>query len=203
MGGSWERLVQSVKKILGNMQLPRTPTDEVLRNSLLEVENIINSRPLTYIPIDDAENEALTPNHFLLGSSGGSKPLVAYDSSPATLVNNWRTSQIYANIFWRRWLREYLPSISRRTKWHYPTKPIEVGDVVVITDPDLPRNLWPKGRVVDVRCKNGQVRSATVRTSTNIYNRPAVKLAVLDVGAINTTQEPGPCVLGGTVTQAA
>ncbi|XP_062713237.1 uncharacterized protein LOC134290188 [Aedes albopictus] len=149
MGGSWERLVQSVKKILGNMQLPRTPTDEVLRNSLLEVENIINSRPLTYIPIDDAENEALTPNHFLLGSSGGSKPLVAYDSSPATLVNNWRTSQIYANIFWRRWLREYLPSISRRTKWHYPTKPIEVGDVVVITDPDLPRNLWPKGRVVD------------------------------------------------------
>ncbi|XP_062710974.1 uncharacterized protein LOC134289009 [Aedes albopictus] len=205
MGGSWERLVQSVKKILGKMQLPRTPTDEVLRNSLMEVECIINSRPLTYVPIDDAEHEALTPNHFLLGSSGGSKPLVAYDDSPATLVNNWRTSQIYANIFWRRWLREYLPTISRRTKWHYPTKPIEIGDVVIIADPDLPRNSWPKGRVLDISCRNGQVRSATVRTPNNIYIRPAVKLAVLDVGATKNTQacEPEACVLGGIVAQAA
>ncbi|XP_058827850.1 uncharacterized protein LOC131687775 [Topomyia yanbarensis] len=45
MGGSWERLVQSVKKILNNMKLPRLPTDEVLRNTLLEIENTINSRP--------------------------------------------------------------------------------------------------------------------------------------------------------------
>ncbi|XP_065094629.1 uncharacterized protein LOC135715158 [Ochlerotatus camptorhynchus] len=139
MGGSWERLVQSVKKVLNNMQLPRSPTDEVLRNSLLEVENIINSRPLTYVPIEDGENEALTPNHFLLGSSNGSKPLVPYNDSIATLTNTWKTSQIYANHFWKRWLREYLPSICRRTKWHYPVKPIHIDDVVIIVDPDLPR----------------------------------------------------------------
>ena len=82
MGGSWERLVQSVKKVLRNMHLPRTPTDEVLRNSLIEVENIINSRPLTYVPIENSESEALTPNHFLLGSSGGTKPLV-----PLVMIN--------------------------------------------------------------------------------------------------------------------
>ncbi|KXJ79503.1 hypothetical protein RP20_CCG000608 [Aedes albopictus] len=203
MGGSWERLVQSVKKILQNMHLPRTPTDEVLRNGLIEVENTINSRPLTYVPIDNTESEALTPNHFLLGSSGGTKPLIPYDGSPATLVNSWKTSQIFANMFWRRWLREYLPSITRRSKWHYPVKPIQIGDVVIVVDPDLPRNSWPKGRVVNVRQKNGQVRNATVRTSSNIYERPAVRLAVLDVGATESTQESRSCVPGGTVTQSA
>ncbi|XP_058839467.1 uncharacterized protein LOC131694941 [Topomyia yanbarensis] len=194
MGGSWERLVQSVKKVLNNMKLPRWPTDEVLRNSLMEVENILNSRPLTYVPIADVEHEAITPNHFLLGSSSGSKPLLPYDESLATLSNSWKTSQTHANLFWKRWLREYLPSINRRTKWHYPAKPIQIGDVVVIVDPDLPRNTWPKGRVVDVKLKDGQVRSATVRTTANIFERPAVKLAVLDVGATANTQEPGACV---------
>ncbi|XP_053686561.1 uncharacterized protein LOC128736105 [Sabethes cyaneus] len=204
MGGSWERLVKSVKKILYQIKLPRLPTDEVLRNKLLEIEKTINSRPLTYIPVEDGEKEALTPNHFLLGSSSGSKPLVPYNDSLATLTNSWRTSQIYANLFWKRWLQEYLPSISRRTKWHYPVKPIQIGDVVIITDPDLPRNSWPKGRVVDVkRGKDGQVRSATVKTAVNVYERPAVKLAVLDVGATLSKQDPGPCVLGGNVTQYA
>ena len=42
MGGSWERLVQSVKKILNQMKLPRNPSDEVLRNTLLEIANIVN-----------------------------------------------------------------------------------------------------------------------------------------------------------------
>ncbi|XP_055585561.1 uncharacterized protein LOC129738407 [Uranotaenia lowii] len=200
MGGSWERLVQSVKKILNNMNLPRTPTDEVLRNSLLEIEFIINSRPLTYIPIENASSEALTPNHFLLGSSHGLKPLVSYHDSLATLRNTWKTSQVYANLFWKRWLKEYLPTIRRRPKWHHPVKPIAVGDVVVIVDSDLPRNLWPKGRVVKVNEHAGQVRSATVRTLSNVYERPAVKLAVLDIGATECKPGTGSGLPGGSVT---
>ncbi|XP_055612846.1 uncharacterized protein LOC129759421 [Uranotaenia lowii] len=167
MGGSWERL----------------PTDEVLRNALSEIELIINSRPLTYLPIENADTEALTPNHFLVGSSSGSKPIVPYDDSSALLKNTWKTSQLIANYFWKRWLREYLPTITRRTKWFYPVKPIKVGDIVVITDPELPRNVWPKGRVIKVHNRDGQVRSATVKTAFSIYDRPAARLAVLDVGA--------------------
>lgn len=204
MGGSWERMVQSVKKILTQLKLPRNPTDEVLRNTLLEIANVINSRPLTYIPIDDENSPALTPNHFLLGSSSGSKPLVPFSDDIATLRNNWKASQLYANIFWKRWVKEYLPTICRRTKWHQPVRPIQVGDVVVVVDPDLPRNCWPMGRVVSTNTNNkdGQVRSAVVRSNGRYYERPVVKLAVLDVGINTSKLDNDSSVLGGTVTSS-
>ncbi|XP_075157948.1 uncharacterized protein LOC142231216 [Haematobia irritans] len=75
MGGAWERLVRSVKTVLYEILPSRAPSDELLISLLNEVENIINSRPLVYIPIDDETSEALTPNHFLLGSSSGMKPM--------------------------------------------------------------------------------------------------------------------------------
>ena len=74
MGGSWEWLVRSIKTILYKIMPTRNPSDELLRGMLLEVENIVNSRPLTYIPLDNESDEALTPNHFLLGSSSGISP---------------------------------------------------------------------------------------------------------------------------------
>ncbi|XP_053691802.1 uncharacterized protein LOC128740289 [Sabethes cyaneus] len=183
-GGVWERLVQSVKKVLKHLQVTRTPTDEILKNTLTEIELIINSRPLTELPLNNEFSQALTPNDLLIGSSDGSKPPIAYVDSSYALKHTWKMSQVYANRFWRRWIAEFLPTLTRRTKWFNRTKPITVGDIVVIVDNTLPRNCWPKGRVVRaVRSKDGQVRRAVVQTEHGVFERPAVKLAVLDVGA--------------------
>ncbi|XP_065089698.1 uncharacterized protein LOC135710920 [Ochlerotatus camptorhynchus] len=198
MGGSWERLIQSVKKILTSI-LPtqRLPTDEVLRNSLVMIENIINSRPLTYVPVDSEAAPALTPNSFLLGSTDGSKPLVLHDDSGLALRSAWKSSQVLANMFWKKWLAEYLPEITRRTKWLSADRQIQIGDIVIIVDPSFPRNCWPKGRVVNTKVsKDGQVRSATVRTASGMYERPAVRLAVLDVGADKSDRDQGPTTGG-------
>ncbi|XP_062557550.1 uncharacterized protein LOC134222414 [Armigeres subalbatus] len=182
MGGSWERLIRTVKNNLASMCSSARPSDEVLRNLLTEVENTVNSRPLSHVPIDDDSAPALTPNHFLLGSSNGTKPLTDLDDSSAALKQNWTKSQILANQFWRRWVTDYLPEITRRSKWFQHPEPVTVGDIVIITDPKLPRNVWPKGKIIATKVStDGQVRSATVRTSSGIYNRPATKLAVLDV----------------------
>ncbi|KAI8115821.1 hypothetical protein CVS40_12023 [Lucilia cuprina] len=62
MGGSWERLV-------------RTFNEESLKSAFCEIEFIINSRPLTFMALDFAENDPLTSNHLLLGSADGYKPL--------------------------------------------------------------------------------------------------------------------------------
>ncbi|XP_058826816.1 uncharacterized protein LOC131686839 [Topomyia yanbarensis] len=189
-GGCWERLIQSVKKALDEIKQKRLPTDELLRNMLAEIEMIINSRPLTELPLEEEISEPLTPNHLLLGSSNGSKPPITFDDSGAALNRTWKMSQVYANEFWKRWVAEYLPTLTRRAKWFQPVKPIAVGDIVVIVDNDFPRNCWPKGRVIDVSMsKDGQVRRATVQTSTGVFERPAVKLAVLDVGSINSTSD--------------
>uniref|UniRef100_A0A182PWI7 Uncharacterized protein n=1 Tax=Anopheles epiroticus TaxID=199890 RepID=A0A182PWI7_9DIPT len=57
----------------------KTLDDEGLLTLLGEAERMLNSRPLTYIPLDSEESEALTPNHCLLGNSCGSKPLLEHD----------------------------------------------------------------------------------------------------------------------------
>ncbi|XP_055615022.1 uncharacterized protein LOC129761329 [Toxorhynchites rutilus septentrionalis] len=190
-GDAWERLVQSVKKALAHIQITRIPTDEQLRNMLAEIELIVNSRPLTELPLDDELSLPLTPSHFLLGSSNGSKPPVIFnDSSYVLNLNTWRMSQAYANKFWERWVSEYLPTLTRRTKWFCQVKSIETGDIVVLVDEKLPRNCWPKGQVVQaIRSKDGQIRRALIQTVNELLERPAAKLAVLDIGATTSTSD--------------
>ncbi|XP_055632412.1 uncharacterized protein LOC129772908 [Toxorhynchites rutilus septentrionalis] len=181
MGGSWERLIGSIKRNLSEVLSRKRPTDEELRNALTVIEGVLNSRPLTHVPIEDEAAAALTPNHFLLGSSDGSKPLTMIETDTATLRRGWPTSQWLANLFWKRWVRDYLPDITRRTKWHKKVTPLKVGDIVVIVDHEHPRNCWPKGRVIGAVPSGGQTRKAVVQTSSGIYERPTVKLALLDV----------------------
>ncbi|XP_055590943.1 uncharacterized protein LOC129743023 [Uranotaenia lowii] len=183
MGGSWERLVQSVKRTLVELQLPHRPKEEELRSALVEIEGIINARPLTHVPIEDDAAPALTPNHWLLGSSDGFKPWTELEVNSIALSRGWHLSQQIANHFWKRWLREYLPEITRRSKWHQNVPPIKEGDIVVIVDSELPRNCWPKGRVIGTVNRDGQVRTVTIKTAKGVYERPAVKVAVIDVRA--------------------
>ncbi|XP_062704433.1 uncharacterized protein LOC134286777 [Aedes albopictus] len=183
MGGAWERLVRSVKVALGTVATaPRTPDDEVLETALLEAEALINARPLTYIPLESADKEALTPNHFLLGTSNGDKvaPFGPVDN-PAVLRSGWRLSQSITQEFWARWLKEYLPVITRQGKWFDDKPDIAVDDLVLVVSGSA-RDQWVRGRVeAVVPGRDGRVRQAFVRTATGVLRRPAVKLAVLDV----------------------
>ncbi|XP_062558836.1 uncharacterized protein LOC134223668 [Armigeres subalbatus] len=201
MGGAWERLIRTVKQNLDKLRSNRLPTDETLKSMLVEVEFIVNSRPLTEIPLDDDQSPVLTPNHFLIGSSNGLLPWSCLENDSTSLKLNWRLSQAMANQFWKQWLHDYLPSLTRRAKWFSKVKPININDIVVIIDERLPRNCWPRGRVISTKeAPDGQVRWATVQTVTGIYERPAVKLAVLDVGVgRNTTQTDLRCIEEGNV----
>lgn len=76
MGRIWERLIRSVKTAFYASLPARNMSDQMLLSYMIEIENIINSRPLTYLPIDSEEEESLTPNNFLRGSSGGCKPIM-------------------------------------------------------------------------------------------------------------------------------
>ncbi len=182
MGGIWERMVGIVKNCLDEVLTVRYPTDEMLKSLFIEVENMVNSRPLTYVSLESPDDEVLTPNHFLLGSSSGQKP-PGHFTDADLLRNNWRAIQMMSDKFWKKFVDEYLPTLTRRTKWFRKVEPLKVGDVVILVDSSFQRNTWPKGIIIETFMdKTGQVRSARVRTATGtIYHRPVSHLAVLDV----------------------
>lgn len=52
MGGAWEGMIRSVKSILMDILHETDLREDVLRATLADIENILNSRPLTYVPLD-------------------------------------------------------------------------------------------------------------------------------------------------------
>jgi len=181
MGGAWERLIRSIKMVLKSISPNANYNDESLKNAFISAEHVISSRPLTFVSLEAEDDDALTPNHLLLGSADGFKPPLANESNPR---QRWRQANELADLFWRRWVKEYMPIITTRSKWFPKRHPLTVGDVVIVVDENLPRNLWPKGRITEiVTAKDGQVRSATIKTQHGIMVRPATKTAVLDVAS--------------------
>lgn len=144
---------------------------------------MVNSRPLTYMPIDSENQAALTPNCFLmLSTSGVNQPATYMVEEGSASASNWNMLQYMLDQFWHRWVKEYLPTITKRTKWFADCKPVETGDLVVVVE-EQQRNGWIRGRVLRViPGRDGRVRSAVVKTASTILRRPVTKLAVLEVG---------------------
>uniref|UniRef100_W8AYL5 Pro-Pol polyprotein n=1 Tax=Ceratitis capitata TaxID=7213 RepID=W8AYL5_CERCA len=66
-GGAWERMVRCVKRVLSFTLKTKVPQIQTLQSLFIEAESLVNSRPLTYLPLDHQDAEPLTPNHFILG----------------------------------------------------------------------------------------------------------------------------------------
>ncbi|XP_026666969.1 uncharacterized protein LOC113463933 [Ceratina calcarata] len=177
MGGAWERLIRSVKIALAIVLKEQAPKEEVMLTLLAEIEHSVNSRPLTHVSVDPRDAEALTPNHFLFGSSSGQIKISRCDAQSECTRQQWRVAQYFADAFWKRWLREYLPTLLPRKKWRETEMPMKVGDIVLILDNNVERNQWRKGVIVKVFSgTDGQVRVAEVRTANGIFKRPTRKL---------------------------
>ncbi|XP_058456626.1 uncharacterized protein LOC131434023 [Malaya genurostris] len=177
-------MVLSVKGALASLSVVRKPNDETLQTLLIEAESMVNSRPLTYLPIESEEQEALTPNCFLmLSTSGVNQPAREQTDTNKLAHCNWTLCQQLLDQFWSRWIKEYLPTITKRTKWFKDGKSIQVGDLVVVVK-DRVRNGWLRGRVVRVYPgRDGRVRKAAVMTTNaGVLDRSVAKLAVLEVG---------------------
>ncbi|XP_058819112.1 uncharacterized protein LOC131681975 isoform X2 [Topomyia yanbarensis] len=191
MGGVWERMVRSVKEALRALDDGRKLNDEILLTVLTEAECFINSRPLTYMPQESAGEEAITPNHFILGSSSAAHdPLRTPVDWAAALRSSYQRSQYLSEAAWNRWLKEYFPTLNKRPKWFEESKPVQVGDLVYVAEGS--RRTWIRGKVQQVIVgSDGRIRQAVVRTSSGReLKRPVVKLAVMEVAAGGFCEEP-------------
>lgn len=180
-GGPWEAAVKSTKthlrRVMGDVKL----TFEELSTVLAQIEACLNSRPLVPLNSPDEDGvEVLTPGHFLIGRPLSALPDPSSCYRPVSLVQRWHLCQNLVHHFWQRWSAEYLSSLNKHNKWHYPARNLEVGDVVVLKGDNTLPTRWPLARVVQVHRRNdGLVRVATVKTARGTYKRPANKIALL------------------------
>ena len=193
-GGLWEAAVKSAKHLLQSTTQSASLTYEEMSTLIAEAEAIMNSRPLTPLSSDPNDLTALTPGHFIIG-----EPLTS-TISPHAQPNNISCLQRWSLVnhlkaeFWRRWSHEYLNTLQHRYKWKTECHNVKPGTMVIIKDDNLPPLKWPLGRITNaIRGKDGLVRVADVRTSTNIIRRPIHKLAPLPMEGeeelANDTQE--------------
>ena len=99
-----------------------------------------------------------------------------------------KISQVLANQFWRRLLKEYAPYLIERRKWSLEVKYLREGNVVdgnsswyflLVIDGNSLRSHWPMGRIFrPLPGKDGVVSTVLVKTSTEEYVRSVTKLCV-------------------------
>ncbi|XP_029171148.1 uncharacterized protein LOC114940595 [Nylanderia fulva] len=196
-GGLWEAGVKSVKYHIKRCIGLHTLTFEEMTTFLCRIEACLNSRPIAPVSDNPDDYHALTPGHFLIGTS-----LLA-PAEPSVLefnenrLSRWQMIQRLTEEFWRSWSSDYLHSLQQRPKWRVIQRLAKVGQIVLVRNPLAPPSHWDLGRIVACHPgEDGLTRVVTVKTSRSEYKRPIVKLCFLPV-AINTEEVKDSVMAGG------
>ena len=149
---------------------------------MVEVESLLNSRPLTHVSVDPQDLEPITPNHFLLGRNSPNMPPGVFDERDLNSRKRWRQAQTLTDHFWRRWLHEYVPALTERKKWRKRSQTdVQIGDLVLVVEDNLLRGRWNLGWVVKTfPGDDGLIRTVEVQTKHGTFKRPVVKLCLLE-----------------------
>ncbi|XP_015118405.1 uncharacterized protein LOC107042049 [Diachasma alloeum] len=167
-GGKWEAAVKSAKFHLKRVIGDALMTYEEFSTLLVQIEAILNSRPLCELPNDPDKFAVLTPGHFLIGSA-----LSASTEYMQKLqgIDKWHRSipnlQVGALVL----------IVDKRfppTKW-------PMGKVIQL-------HLG----------KNGHCRVVSVRTQSSTFTRPATKICPLPVEVMPAGTVGDEELAGGT-----
>ena len=201
-GGIFERMIKSVKRCLRKTIGQAKLTYDELLTALTEVEMVVNSRPLSYVSTEDAE-EPLTPSHLLTGRRVLSLPdSTLYhelhedvEFTPEAL--NRRTDYLNTtlNHFWKRWKTEYL--LELRESHRYGKRVDSSGsnlsedDVVLMHSDSKLRGFWKLAKIYRlIKGHDGLVRGAIVRVptkdgKTTLLRRPLKCLYPLECNTVD------------------
>ena len=209
-GGFWERLIgltkTTLKKVLGRTFISLIN----LQTIVVEIEAILNDRPLTYTSTDLNDPEPLCPSHLLYGRRIVSLPYPLDSEDPkdpdylANPIRRMANHQTQLNQhFQTRWKQEYLTVLREfhKVKGTYAPQTIKVGDVVLIHD-DSPRARWKMAVIENlIKGNDGDIWAAEVRTNSGKTNRPIARLYPLEItseqlvntGTINKENDNKQC----------
>lgn len=199
-GGFWERLIgltkSTLKKTLGRTHA----TLESLQTIIVEVEALLNDRPITYASSDIDDLNPITPSHLLHGSRIVKLPHTDVQEDEihdldfmigaSEIRHKAKKQALIFKHFETRWKREYLTALREKhrvTGNNY--QEIKTGDVVLIHD-DTARVNWRMAVIESVnKGADGMIRSANIHTSTGRTNCPVAHLYPLELSE-DTTSTP-------------
>ena len=98
MGGIWERVIRTIKRVLSAICADHVFGDDVLLTLFVEAEHVVNSRPISPVIMDPKGSEPLTPNHLLILRSRGHSVGV-FDRLDNCVRRRWRQVQYLSELF--------------------------------------------------------------------------------------------------------
>ncbi|EPB66636.1 hypothetical protein ANCCEY_14273 [Ancylostoma ceylanicum] len=161
---------------------------------VVEIEAVINSRPITPFHEKDPSHHVLRPCDFI-------SPEVTLQIPPGAdtsdigfeghrLTEWYKDTTEVLNSFWNNWYSEYLSALAQRhqsrlCQSQYTHTQPRVNDMVIIGDGNMPRGQWKLGIVTKLHStKKGVVRSAEVRTRKGkLLARSITQLYPLEISA--------------------
>ena len=154
-GWVFERMVKSMKSCLRKIIVRAWFSFDEMHTVIVEIEGMINSRPISYLGSDDVE-EPLTPSHLLVGRRTLNLPdNLAYRDKEFKITDEalQKTAKHLSSVlnhFWKSWSKEYLLGLrdAHRQKCSSNTSPVvKVGDVVLVHNQDHPQGFWKMAQV--------------------------------------------------------
>ena len=93
----------------------------------------------------------------------------------------WGAVKALSNMFWKRFIQEYLPMLNIRKKWNREKRDFNENDLVIMKNEHQHRSLWSVGRLISVNKEiDRKVRSVQVRLPNSILTRPVNTLCLLE-----------------------
>ena len=180
IGGAWESMVKLAKRALYTIISNRTIHEDLLVTLFCEIEYVLNSRPLVELKDETNDFQAITPNHFFCKSFNNSCP-GDFDDKVANYKKQWKSLQLLSNMFWKIFIKAYVPFLNKRQKWFKNSRNFKPNDLVLVVNDNLPRSFWHMGRILSVfKGADIVVRSAEVRLPNTTLKRPTSKLCLLE-----------------------
>ena len=156
-----------LRKVIGRTNL----TYDELQTIVVEIEGLINARPLTYV-YDDVESVSfpLSPSHLVYGRRVTTMPNSEHFEIQSTYQSLTRKVRHHRNLLQRfsnQWKSEYLLALREQSSTNSRgnrNPEIAVGDIVIIRNEQTKRIFWKMAKVEQLlQGDDGATRAAQVR----------------------------------------
>ena len=126
-GGAWESMVKLTKRTLYTIISNRTIHEDLLVTLFCEIEYMLNSRPLVELSDESNDFQAITPNHFVCKSFKNPCP-ADFDGKVVSYKKQWKSLQLLSNMFWKIFIKAYVPFLNKRQKWFKNSRNFKPND---------------------------------------------------------------------------